>query len=171
MVNRFTHLRATLLCCVVCLLFSGLDRSITLQAAPGQQPLALPNPILFVTQVPIVAGDPVFTIAVISSIKANGETSRGVRVGVRTAEELLKPGTKVEGALIEVEGQGEFAELSSVAGNGNLVTVMIEDTAILNALIRGSRAKVIIPTQAGAFEKSFSLSGSRKAIDQIKRCL
>ena len=54
MVNRFISLRTTLLCCVVCLLFSGLDRSVTLQAAPAQQPLALPNPILFVTQVPIV---------------------------------------------------------------------------------------------------------------------
>ena len=55
MVNRFISLRTTLLCCVVCLLFSGLDRSVTLQAAPAQQPLTLPNPILFVTQVPIVS--------------------------------------------------------------------------------------------------------------------
>lgn len=55
MVNRFTRLRAMLICCAVCLLFSTLNRDFILQAAPGQQPLALPYPILFVTQVPIVA--------------------------------------------------------------------------------------------------------------------
>lgn len=53
MVNRFTHLRATLICCAVCLLCSTFPRGFVLQAAPVQQ--ALPNPILFVTQVPIVS--------------------------------------------------------------------------------------------------------------------
>lgn len=55
MYYRFSHLRATLVCCVVCLLLSSLNRHVAVQAAPVQQPTTIPNPILFVTQVPIVA--------------------------------------------------------------------------------------------------------------------
>ena len=51
---RFRHFRTTLLCCLVCFLCSGLNRDLVVQAAPARQPATIPNPILFVTQVPIV---------------------------------------------------------------------------------------------------------------------
>ena len=51
---RFSHFRATLICCLVCLLLSNLNRNLGVQAAPAQQTLTTPYPILFVTQVPIV---------------------------------------------------------------------------------------------------------------------
>lgn len=144
--------------------------ALALTASPAHSQTAWAVRSSCVTQVPIVAGSPVFTITVVSSIDADGKTSRDVRVGLRTAEELLKPGTKVEGVLIEVEGQREFTGLTGVAGNGNAVTVTVEDTAILGAFARGSAAKVVIPTQAGTVEHSFSLSGSSKAVDRIRRC-
>ena len=52
---RFSHLRTTLLCSLICLLLSNLPAALFVQAAPASQTLTLANPILFVTQVPIVA--------------------------------------------------------------------------------------------------------------------
>ncbi len=52
---RFSHLRILLIGCLVCLLFSDLSSTGAVLAAPAQQPLTIPNPILFVTQVPIVS--------------------------------------------------------------------------------------------------------------------
>jgi hypothetical protein len=55
MASRFRSLRAVLLCGLVSLLLAGLQRDLALSAAPDGGSPTLPNPILFVTQVPIVA--------------------------------------------------------------------------------------------------------------------
>ncbi|MEZ4674158.1 MAG: hypothetical protein R2932_07955 [Caldilineaceae bacterium] len=55
MANRFIYLRIMLISCLFCLLFSSVKSDVTLQAAPAHQLLIIPNPILFVTQVPIVS--------------------------------------------------------------------------------------------------------------------
>lgn len=52
MAYRFHHFRAVIRCCLVCLLLSNLNHKVAVQAVPAQQ--TFPNPILFVTQVPIV---------------------------------------------------------------------------------------------------------------------
>lgn len=51
---HFSHVRATILCCLICLGLSNLNHNALGQAAPMRQRSTIANPILFVTQVPIV---------------------------------------------------------------------------------------------------------------------
>ncbi len=55
MASQLRAARGVLLCGLVGLLLTSLPRDLGVLAAPRQQPLTIPNPILFVTQVPIVA--------------------------------------------------------------------------------------------------------------------
>lgn len=139
--------------------------------APAYSQNAWQTSATCVAQAPSAEGETILTIIVSKSNDREGKTSREIRIGVRTVEEILAEGTKFEDASIKFENGREFSGLPGVAGKGNLIAVILPDAGFLDAVSKGASVTVYIPTQNGTSDHTFLLSGSRKAVDRLKSCI
>lgn len=105
MASRFRSTRTVLLCSLITLLFTGLHRDLAVLAAPGQQPLTIPNPILFVTQVPIVADFTTIGSTFGNHLGQMNSVGRGGDLWIRYPNGALKNLTATAGFGIAAEQQ------------------------------------------------------------------
>ncbi len=149
MTYHFSHLRAILICCLVCLLFTDLNGDIAVQAAPTQQPLALPNPILFVTQVPIAADFTTIGSTFGNHLGALNAVGRGGDLWIRYPD-------------------GTFKNLTAAAGYGIATGLQAGANAIAvrDPAVHWSGTKAIFSMVTGAPTEQFD-SSAQDAVWQI----
>ncbi|MFN8445390.1 MAG: hypothetical protein U0175_31665 [Caldilineaceae bacterium] len=107
------RLRATIICCIVCLVLSGFPHDKIVQAAPVQGPSAIVNPILFVTQVPIAADFTTIGSTFGNHLPLMNAVARGGDLWIRYPDGSLKNLTAAAG----------FGIASGLQGGENAIAV------------------------------------------------